>query len=343
MTMLKLETIRTDGGTQSRAALNPAVVEDYAQIVRDGTDFPPVVVFHDGKKYWLADGFHRMAAYEKAGATEIAADIRQGDKRDAILFSVGANAEHGLRRTNDDKRRAVMVLLNDKEWSQWSDREIAKRCGVSDRFVNGLRGDTANGSQYERSFNHPKTGRPSKMDTARIGKPDRSERDAEQAQNDAAREQARAALPDHIRRAEEAKARNGSHHAAVTGTMPPARPAADEHPDAIKAHRDELLEEVAALKADIADRDARLVKFDEMAVQFEKGGFEAVIATKDERIRGLLRQVETESADKVAWKRKADFWKKTAIDLGYVSPNSQIEIEPPPAPAHDDLSAEAGF
>jgi hypothetical protein len=38
-------------------------------------------------------------------------------ERDAILFSVSANGTHGQRRTNEDKRRAVLCLLNDPEWA----------------------------------------------------------------------------------------------------------------------------------------------------------------------------------------------------------------------------------
>lgn len=44
-----------------------------------------------------------------------------------------------MRRTNADKRRAVLRLIEDAEWVLWSDREISRRCGVSDRMVNGLR------------------------------------------------------------------------------------------------------------------------------------------------------------------------------------------------------------
>lgn len=337
MTMLKLETIRTDGGTQSRAALNPAVVEDYAQIVRDGTDFPPVVVFHDGKKYWLADGFHRLAAYEKAGAVEIEADIRQGTKRDAILFSVGANSDHGLPRTNDDKRRAVMTLLNDGEWSAWSNREIARRAGVSEKFVRSLRPERSD-DDAERTYT-TKHGTVAKMDTARIGKAERAERDAEQAEHDADREQARKSLPPHIQRIEEAKARNGSVHAAVAGTVPP-RPEPAEHPDAIKAHRDELLEEVAALRNDVAERDRKIATFDAMAAEYEKGGFDQVVQTLKDRIEGLKREVEDVTADRAALNRQVKFWKKTAIDLGYVSQTSIVIEEPAKAP---DLSEEAGF
>ena len=71
--------------------------------------------------------------------------MRQGDRRDAILHSVGANATHGLRRTNADKRRAVSILLQDElvavdpaTGDPWSDREVALRCVVTHPFVAGL-------------------------------------------------------------------------------------------------------------------------------------------------------------------------------------------------------------
>jgi len=46
---------------------------------------------------------------------------------------------NGLRRTNEDKRKAVLTLLNDAEWAKWSDREIARRCGVNHELVSRLR------------------------------------------------------------------------------------------------------------------------------------------------------------------------------------------------------------
>jgi hypothetical protein len=139
MAMLQLELIRTDGGTQTRATIQQDAVKDYAEAIEAGCRLPPVTVYHDGTTYWLADGFHRYAAHEKLGALEIEADVKQGAKRDAVLHSVGANATHGLRRTNEDKRRAVQVLLEDEEWGQWSNREIARRSGTSEFMVRGLR------------------------------------------------------------------------------------------------------------------------------------------------------------------------------------------------------------
>lgn len=132
---LNLDQIRIDGGTQPRVEIDEQVVAEYAEKYGEGNDLKPVIVFYDGATYWLADGFHRYWANKKINSDYIFANIHQGTQRDAILFSVGANATHGLRRTNADKRKAVLIMLKDEEWSQWSNREIAKRCGVSEYLV----------------------------------------------------------------------------------------------------------------------------------------------------------------------------------------------------------------
>lgn len=136
---INIEAIRIDGGTQPRAEINNDAVSEYAESVKGGTEFPPIVVFWDGVSYWLGDGFHRVHAFRTAGRASINADVREGTQRDAILFSVGANTNHGLRRTNADKRKAVETLLNDEEWGAWSNNHIAKQCGVSLDLVNRAR------------------------------------------------------------------------------------------------------------------------------------------------------------------------------------------------------------
>lgn len=169
---IDVTSVRVDGGTQPRAAIYQNVIDDYADALGGGAIFPPVVVFYDGTDYWLADGFHRHAAHKKAGISEIDTDIRQGTRRDAVLYSVGANGSHGLRRTNEDKRRAVMTLLNDNEWGKWSDREIARRSGVSQPTVSSLRNSNTDKvfQCEERTFTHPKTGQPTVMQTSNIGR-----------------------------------------------------------------------------------------------------------------------------------------------------------------------------
>ncbi len=67
----------------------------------------------------------------------LAADVRAGTLTDAQLFSYGANQDHGLRRTNEDKRKAVLGVLALKP--DGSDRAIAKHVGVSDKTVAAAR------------------------------------------------------------------------------------------------------------------------------------------------------------------------------------------------------------
>lgn len=136
--MLAIDKIKIEG-TQSRVQINESTVSEYAEAIQNGAQFPPVTVFFDGTDFWLADGFHRLLAHKRAGKPEILETREVGGLRDAILYSVSANANHGLRRTNADKRKAVEMLLNDAEWSQWSDREIAKQCAVSNNFVGDVR------------------------------------------------------------------------------------------------------------------------------------------------------------------------------------------------------------
>ena len=140
MTALALQQIQRDLDIQQRAGgLQPARIREYATAMREGEHFPPVIVYHDGTNYWLADGFHRCAAAREASSADIAVEICQGTRRDALLYAVGANAAHGLRRTNADKHKAVLTLLHDEEWREWSDHEIARRVHVTQPFVSKLR------------------------------------------------------------------------------------------------------------------------------------------------------------------------------------------------------------
>jgi hypothetical protein len=142
--MVPLARIPTDEGTQMRVKVRPAVVRDYAaamrqQLAEGGLRFPAVVLFTDGQDYWVGDGFHRILAARKAGLNEIPAEVRPGTSRDALLFGISANSAHGLPRTRADKRKAVALLLADAEWSQWSDREIGRRCQVDYKVVSRMR------------------------------------------------------------------------------------------------------------------------------------------------------------------------------------------------------------
>jgi hypothetical protein len=71
--------------------------------------------------------------------------------------------------TNDDKRRTVLTLLNDEEWSVWSDRDIARKCGVTHSFVSKLRDPLVTVTSDDRTYT-TKHGTTATVNTAAIGR-----------------------------------------------------------------------------------------------------------------------------------------------------------------------------
>ncbi|MGK7882836.1 MAG: ParB N-terminal domain-containing protein [Crocosphaera sp.] len=138
---LDLEEVRRDGGTQPRTKIDLQHIKRLEQQMEDGQEIEPVVVFYDGESYWLADGFHRWNAHRNQEEPTIRGIVHQGSRRDAVLYSVGANADHkpALPRSRADKRKAVLTLLQDPQWKQWSDRQIARVCKVDHKTVGKIR------------------------------------------------------------------------------------------------------------------------------------------------------------------------------------------------------------
>lgn len=152
--------------------MSEETVAAYAEAMKSGATLPPIVVYHDGSTCWLADGFHRLMGHIRNGADWITADVRIGTRREAVLHSVGSNAEHGLQRTSADKRHAVGLLLADEEWSTWSDREIARQCAVSHQLVGALKASlvaATSEKQTTKTYTN-KHGQASTMNTENIGK-----------------------------------------------------------------------------------------------------------------------------------------------------------------------------
>jgi hypothetical protein len=135
MKQIKITAIRIDGGTQARLKLNQDVVKEYSEHMKDGDKFPPIMVFHDGSEYWLADGFHRYFASKSNSALEIECDVRDGTLDDAILYAFSANGRRGLSMSAEDNRNIIIRMLQHPVWSKWSNAEIAKHVGVSKMTV----------------------------------------------------------------------------------------------------------------------------------------------------------------------------------------------------------------
>ena len=143
--LLSLSVIHRSSELQARVELNQEHVSELREVWRLSVEIskpilPAVVVFKDGQgTYWLADGFHRCYSAYLEGIEKVNCDVRLGDARAALLYAIGANKTHGLKRTHGDKRKAVLMILNDLEWQTWTQDKIAKHCGVDQGYVSKIK------------------------------------------------------------------------------------------------------------------------------------------------------------------------------------------------------------
>ena len=125
-----------DLSLQTRSGTDAETINNYAEAMADGAQFPDVTVFTDGTHYWLADGFHRVMAAKQLGKKQISADIRKGTEDDAVVFGGTANNKQGKRPTRADVQHFLEMV--------WARREaifggtptggnFAEKCGVSRR------------------------------------------------------------------------------------------------------------------------------------------------------------------------------------------------------------------
>ena len=177
---VSIDSIRIDGGTQTRELINETAVAQYTEDLLNGCTFPPIEIFDDGVSKWLVDGFHRLFAHKRADYKQIEVKVHQGTLRDAQFYALGVNDKHGLQRTNADKRKAVMIALDDLEWQDLSDIKLGKICNVSPTFVAKCKKEAKIERPTEKTYT-TRHGTEATMDTSKIGKAKPKPEDAKPA------------------------------------------------------------------------------------------------------------------------------------------------------------------
>lgn len=131
---MKIKIEELDLSLQTRAGTDAETIDNYAEAMADGAQFPEVTVFTDGTRYWLADGFHRVMAAKQNGRTEIAADVRKGTADDAVVFGGTANNKQGKRPTRADVQHFLQMVWERREaifGGTPTGGNLAEKCGVS--------------------------------------------------------------------------------------------------------------------------------------------------------------------------------------------------------------------
>jgi hypothetical protein len=166
MTLIPTDKISLDPTVHTRTEVDPKKVKRYTKLLKKKDfKFPPIVVYFDGEKYWIADGYHRVSAHIEAGKDMVEATVNEGDSRDAFLAGL-AYDDNKASKSHDDRKACLAKLLADPEWSKWSSSVLALKCGLSRATVDRHRPSGkrlgADGKEYnpsKRKKNSAKTGR----------------------------------------------------------------------------------------------------------------------------------------------------------------------------------------
>ncbi len=116
-------------------------VDRYTDALKDGGELPRILIFEDfdpatgTSERRLADGQHRLAAHVKAGRTHIEAEIRQGNRRDAMLAMAASN--NGLLLTNKQKHELAYMMVG--LCPDWTDNRIRTHTGLSIKVISDER------------------------------------------------------------------------------------------------------------------------------------------------------------------------------------------------------------
>ena len=132
---------RVDGTDDTLVAEYAADMREYDERIKESEseypthgwqEFPNINCIHvPDMGHVLISGHHRLEAILQVGYEEILVYSVPGTRQDAIVWSKQQNADNGKRRTNADKAHVVKSCLLDDELKLWSDRTIAKWCGVT--------------------------------------------------------------------------------------------------------------------------------------------------------------------------------------------------------------------
>lgn len=139
---LPIGDISHDQRFQLREKLNDRVVREYGGKMLSGTRFKPVILVKLDGLLLMVDGFHRLGGASSVGLSTVSAQIIDPcDPCDAKILALRANRDHGLPRTNADKKNVAMSMLVDPRFSTMKGRDIAILAGVSPMSITRYRNE----------------------------------------------------------------------------------------------------------------------------------------------------------------------------------------------------------
>lgn len=135
---IEISELVLDTVFQPRRGLKDSLVLQIKRALEAGEYIAPVDVFlldGDEERGHLVDGWHRLAAHERAGRTTILANVYEGTRADAFLHSGAANLGDKLGLTQDERKAFALKLLRIPEHFKKSARRLATFTGLSHETI----------------------------------------------------------------------------------------------------------------------------------------------------------------------------------------------------------------
>ncbi|MBK8202508.1 MAG: ParB N-terminal domain-containing protein [Bdellovibrionales bacterium] len=118
---LRLSQVEVDDLSLPREEYKKEEIEHYAECLKNGDILPPIVVFKKDSRFILASGHLRFEAHKLIEAIEIDVIVKEGSDHERIIESIESNSKHGLRLTNEEKRKCIKYFLSHPETRNWGD------------------------------------------------------------------------------------------------------------------------------------------------------------------------------------------------------------------------------
>ena len=146
--LLRIDEVIVDEGLYPRNGLNWLHAHDYAESMRCGVSFPPIVVARIKKKFFLVDGRHRLEAYNSIGEEYVTTTVLKGlTKKEIYIEAVKRNITHGIQFSPYEKRVIAVTLQNLEVEKVMISKILQIRIEKIDTFVGGKLTNTITGEE----------------------------------------------------------------------------------------------------------------------------------------------------------------------------------------------------
>jgi hypothetical protein len=156
--LVPIADITRDETLQPRDGLKDAHVRAIQTAIEGDVEMPAVILYQLGDTLALVDGWHRLAAHQRAGKEKLRADIYEGDRDDALAHAGAANVGDKLGLTAGERKSVLLSLLRSPKYSRRSARELGRMVGVSHSTV----------TKYKRELDAGESGQSGQPDTRSV-------------------------------------------------------------------------------------------------------------------------------------------------------------------------------